>query len=217
MSKLIAKVQAIFEVPKYNAAFMAINLLLGAGPIIVPEPYFEAGALLSTIWTAIILSLSLNSAMYVGESMQAIAKYQAQGQATETIISETDNHDSLISNEDSPLLERDFESIDHVEQFKVLYGERWKFFPALAISIYLFGVSISKCIMTGKTLSKLFADVPVFSAFEFWLSLFFLSGASFSFKSISKTKPLQIITITVRFVSVFLMILGAIIIMIQNG
>lgn len=30
------KIKAIFEVPKYNAAFMAINLLLGTGPIIVP-------------------------------------------------------------------------------------------------------------------------------------------------------------------------------------
>lgn len=60
------KVQRIFEVPKYNAAFMAINLLLGAGPIIVPEPFFEAGALISTIWTVVILSLSFNSASYVG-------------------------------------------------------------------------------------------------------------------------------------------------------
>ena len=56
---------------------MAINLLLGAGPIIVPEPFFEAGALLSLIWTVIILALSLNSAMYVGESMQAIARHRA--------------------------------------------------------------------------------------------------------------------------------------------
>jgi hypothetical protein len=87
----------------------------------------------------------------------------------------------------------------------------------MAIAIYLFGVSISKCIMTGKTLSKLFANVTVLNTFEFWLSLFFVSGAAFSFKSISKTKPLQIITITVRFISVFLMILGAFIIMGQNG
>lgn len=66
MSFLVQKVQRIFEVPKYNAAFMAINLLLGAGPIIVPEPFFEAGALISTIWTVVILSLSFNSASYVG-------------------------------------------------------------------------------------------------------------------------------------------------------
>ena len=66
INRVIVKVKNIFEVPKYNAAFMAINLLLGAGPIIVPEPFFEAGALLSTIWTGAILALSLNSAMSVG-------------------------------------------------------------------------------------------------------------------------------------------------------
>lgn len=77
INQMIGKVKAIFEVPKYNAAFMAINLLLGAGPIIVPEPFFEAGALLSLIWTGIILALSLNSAMYVGESMQAIARQKS--------------------------------------------------------------------------------------------------------------------------------------------
>jgi hypothetical protein len=66
INRLIGKVKSIFEVPKYNAAFMAINLLLGAGPIIIPEPFFEAGVLLSTIWTCVILALSLNSAMYVG-------------------------------------------------------------------------------------------------------------------------------------------------------
>ena len=71
--------------------------------------------------------------------------------------------------------------------------------------------------MTGKTLSKLFTGVEILETFEFWLTLFFLSGALFSFRSISKTKPIQVITITVRFVSVVLMILGAVIIIFQNG
>ncbi len=36
MGIIANKVKNVFEVPKYNAAFMAINLLLGTGPIIVP-------------------------------------------------------------------------------------------------------------------------------------------------------------------------------------
>lgn len=36
MATLVAKIKNIFEVPKYNAAFTAINLLLGVGPIIIP-------------------------------------------------------------------------------------------------------------------------------------------------------------------------------------
>ena len=108
-------------------------------------------------------------------------------------------------------------TFDHMQQFSILYGTQWKIFPVLAISIYLFGVSISKCIITGKALSKLFSDVPVLGLFEFWLGLFFISGAAFSFKSIDKTKVLQVIIIAIRFISISLMIIGSIIIMIQNG
>jgi amino acid permease len=216
MGAVVNTAKNIFEVPKFNAAFMAINLLLGAGPIIVPEPYFEAGILLSTLWTAIILAISFNSALYIGESMEKIRRHQKKLNLSETVITSPDHVDSILSQEDDPLLEKEFESYDHIEQFRILFGEKWKFFPALAISIYLLGVSISKCIMTGKTLSKLFSHVDILNTFEFWLGLFFISGAAFSFKSISKTKPIQVVTITVRFVSVFLMILGAIIIIFQN-
>ena len=87
----------------------------------------------------------------------------------------------------------------------------------MAVSIYLFGVSVSKCIMTGKTLSKVLASIPVLNTFEFWLGIFFISGAAFSFKSIEKTKALQIFIVIVRAVSIMLMLVGAIIIMIQNG
>lgn len=105
----------------------------------------------------------------------------------------------------------------HIEQFKLLYGEKWKYFPAFAISIYLLGVSISKCIMTGKTLSKLFGDISVLNTFYFWLGVFFVSGATFSFKDITKTKVLQIGIISVRIISILLMIIGALVIIGQNG
>lgn len=69
MGIIANKIKSIFEVPRYNAAFMAINLLLGTGPIIVPEPFFRAGIVFSSIWGLIILFLSYNSAIYIGESM----------------------------------------------------------------------------------------------------------------------------------------------------
>jgi hypothetical protein len=37
---LFQKIKEIIQTPKYNAAFLAINLLLGTGPIIIPEPFF---------------------------------------------------------------------------------------------------------------------------------------------------------------------------------
>ena len=108
-------------------------------------------------------------------------------------------------------------TFDHVEMISYLYGEKWRFVPSLAIVIYLLGVSVSKCIMTGKTLSYLFKEVTVLNYFEFWLGLFFLFGAAFSFKSIEKTKVMQTVMIFVRFLSVALMFIGAFIIIGQNG
>lgn len=94
--------------PAYSAAFMAINLLLGAGPIIVPEPFFEAGVLLSTIWTALILAVSLNSAMYVGESMEKIKRYKSAQSSSEALPS-PDHKESMISvDEEGALLAKDF-------------------------------------------------------------------------------------------------------------
>jgi len=52
-----------------------------------------------------------------------------------------------------------------MKQFEILYGKKWKIFPVFSISIYLFGVSISKCIITGNALSKLFNGVDVLGAF----------------------------------------------------
>jgi len=65
----VNRLQKTFSQPKYSAAFTAINMLLGVGPIIIPEPFFEAGFVLSICWMAIILLLSFNSAMYIGESI----------------------------------------------------------------------------------------------------------------------------------------------------
>lgn len=66
MPSILNKFTQIFEVPKYSSIFTAINLLLGTGPLIIPEPFFEAGFVLSTIWFIVILSLSYNSALYIG-------------------------------------------------------------------------------------------------------------------------------------------------------
>lgn len=63
---LFQKIKEIIQTPKYNAAFLAINLLLGTGPIIIPEPFFEAGIILSGFWMIVLFSMSLNSAFYIG-------------------------------------------------------------------------------------------------------------------------------------------------------
>lgn len=85
------------------------------------------------------------------------------------------------------------------------------------ITIYIGGTCVSKCIMTSKILSKVFDGQEIVGTIYFWLAIFFLSGAIFSFRSVEKTAGLQFIIILVRFVSILLMIGGAFFLMIRDG
>ena len=61
--------------PRNNAAFTAINLLLGVGPLIIPGPFFRAGFFFSIFWTVFVCLLNYNSASYVGESILLINQH----------------------------------------------------------------------------------------------------------------------------------------------
>ena len=80
---------------------------------------------------------------------------------------------------------------------------------------------IAKCIMSGNTLKKVFESTfekdSILTSFNFWLSLFFLCGAIFSFRSIDKTKPLQYSIILMRILSIIMMIGGALYLIFRNG
>jgi amino acid permease len=39
---------------KYQAMFTLLNMIMGSGPLIIPQPFYQAGFILSTIWFAII-------------------------------------------------------------------------------------------------------------------------------------------------------------------
>ena len=114
-------------------------------------------------------------------------------------------------------VQKTIQYFDHTDMIGRLYGSRYKFLPSIAVIIYLFGVAISKCILTGKTLSTLFENVEFLDNFYLWLVVFFIAGALFSFKSIEKTKIMQIVIIAARILTVTLMLVGAFIIIGQNG
>ena len=71
--------------PRNSAAFTVINVLLGAGPLIIPEPFFRAGFFFSIIWTLVVGILSYITIRYVEESIILINKHMSKN--------------SLISNE----------------------------------------------------------------------------------------------------------------------
>jgi hypothetical protein len=63
---MFGRLKEFFNQPANSAAFTTINLLLGAGPIIIPEPFFRAGFVFSTAMTLVIFLISYNSANYIG-------------------------------------------------------------------------------------------------------------------------------------------------------
>lgn len=110
--------------------------------------------------------------------------------------------------------------LDHTDQFEILFGKKWGIFPCVCISVYLLGTSISKCIMTGKIMSQAFnhiEEAKILQNFNFWIFIFFISGAVFSFRSIDKTKVMQIIIVGVRFMSILLFIFGAVFLFCRDG
>lgn len=101
-----------------------------------------------------------------------------------------------------------------------MFSKKWGLFPSITISIYLLGTSVSKCIMTGKIMSKVFDHLDennFLRNFNFWIFIFFISGAAFSFRSIDKTKVMQVIIIGVRILSIILFLFGALFLICRDG
>lgn len=92
----------------------------------------------------------------------------------------------------------------------ILSGKRASIFTITIITIYLMGVTISKCILAGKVLSKVFDHVTFLNKIYPWLGLFFVCGGVFSFKDVASTKVLQYFIIGIRCVALMAMIVGAI-------
>lgn len=92
----------------------------------------------------------------------------------------------------------------------LLSGKRASIFTIIIITTYLMGVTISKCILAGKVLSKVFSHVNFLNKIYPWLGLFFVCGGIFSFRDVASTKILQYFIITVRCLALGAMIIGAI-------
>lgn len=110
-----------FSSPRNSAAFTAINLLLGVGPLIVPEPFFRTGFVFSIVWTTIVILFSYCSALFIGESIILINKHK-----DESVLSEG-NQSSLVTSENEPVDgDRDepktIRTFDHADMIGYLYG-----------------------------------------------------------------------------------------------
>ena len=73
---------------------------------------------------------------------------------------------------------------------EVILGPKLKWFCTLSLLLYLLGVVSSKTIISANTLAKAFLGIYVLDQYYFWMILFFLTGAVFSFKDVTSTKVL---------------------------
>ena len=88
-------------------------MLLGVGPLIVPEPFFRTGFVFSMFWTALVTLFSYLAANYIGESILLINKHMdetklLEGENGSLVTSENENNSG---EEDDPKTIRTF---DHV-------------------------------------------------------------------------------------------------------
>jgi amino acid permease len=54
---------------KYQATFTLLNIILGSGPLIIPQPFYQAGFILSTAWYFTIGFISFLCAEYIVETL----------------------------------------------------------------------------------------------------------------------------------------------------
>lgn len=71
--------------------------------------------------------------------------------------------------------------------------------------------------MTGNVMSEVFQGVDWLGSFYFWVVLFFISGAVFSFRSIDKTRVMQVVIVGVRVVSILMLVGGAVFLFCRDG
>ena len=109
INNILSKLQS----PRNNAAFIIVNILLGTGPLITPEPFFRAGFVFSTIWTCIVCFLSYITIHYVEESIILINKHMNE----KSILSleEQKEEDEVLESEGG--VTKFIRTFDHCELF----------------------------------------------------------------------------------------------------
>jgi amino acid permease len=191
------------------AVFMGVNVLLGTGPIIVPMPFLQAGALLSAAWLVINCGLSFLTAGYVAECQLICRDIDTQRSSFYRDFSD--------SAADLPLEEGPRRTYEYGDIGMRCFGNLGRVLYSFSIVVYVSGVILAKCILTGRTLSTVFKDVQVLDRYEFWLGLFFVVSAVFSFRDVGSTKYVQYLSMAMRFLTILLFILGALIVLGRGG
>ncbi|KAL4470121.1 hypothetical protein ABPG72_016658 [Tetrahymena utriculariae] len=205
----------------FNTAF---NVLLGAGPILVPPVFQEPGIALAFIFIILITFISFICSEYVIETMslltviRAVEMHDQELQSKLLFPQESSGEKSFSENvisfhlnnneisEESFLLQ---EPIEYSQMGLEIYGKIGQGITATGLVVYLIGVLSSKTIMIGNILSKTFKDVSFLNSTYPWMISFLACSIIFSFSNVQKTKTLQNVIVVVRFLTIAALLIGS--------
>ncbi|KAL4428773.1 hypothetical protein ABPG74_001287 [Tetrahymena malaccensis] len=207
----------------FNTAF---NVLLGAGPILVPPVFQEPGIALAFIFIILITFISFICSEFVIETMSLLTAIRAKKKLEQELQSKllfpqesdesgvkslSENTFSQYQNnneisEESFLLQ---EPIEYSQMGLEIYGKIGQGITATGIVVYLIGVLSSKTIMIGNILSKTFKDVSFLNSTYPWMISFLALSVIFSFSNVQKTKTLQNVIVVVRFLTIAALLIGS--------
>ncbi|KAL4432757.1 hypothetical protein ABPG74_011578 [Tetrahymena malaccensis] len=202
---------------KYQALFVACNLLLGIAPLILPNSYLQAGALFSTFFFLFLALMSYISAEYVVESI-GICNYiqfrkeqmsqQYSNQLNNTLQQDGDKEGQKLEQKQlKQQLKREFRINRKFELGEIalnFWGKEAQFLVSLIVIIFLIGVTIARCISIARILKNTFSEVSVLNNFYFWLGCLILFTSLFSFKNVSSFAWVQEYIAVIRLAAVSL-------------
>ncbi|EAR82516.1 transmembrane amino acid transporter protein (macronuclear) [Tetrahymena thermophila SB210] len=202
---------------KYQALFVACNLLLGIAPLILPNSYLQAGALFSSVFFLLIAAISYISAEYVVESI-GICNYIKfrKEQISQQYSNQLNNDDQLngdnegqkiLQKQQKKKLKREFRintKFELGEIAQTFWGKEAQFVVSLIVIIFLIGVTIARCISIARILKNTFSEISLLNNFYFWLGCLILFTSLFSFKNVSSFAWIQEYIAIIRLTAVSL-------------
>lgn len=151
------------EITPFGGFNTFINVLMGTGPILLPPAIADAGIILGGLWLLFMYFFSSAGAEFVVEVK--ILLFQAL--SITNAMSNNDNSNKLlklvnnysVSSDDSQNQIDDPREIfalkntlEYGKMGYIIWGKKGQFFNAINIIVYVYGLMITKGIITGNSL-----------------------------------------------------------------
>lgn len=177
---------------KYQALFVAVNVKLGMGPLILPCIFIQAGALLGTMTFVIIAITAYLSSEFLIEAIGICNFLKNRKEATSSVTSE---EAAVSSPSTTPTAkQKGFYMIEKFEISEIagfLFNTTAQFVVTLLITLFLCGMLIIKGIISSQVISAAFPLDSIFGNYHFWMISIFTFGVKFSFRNISYYANIQ--------------------------